>query len=220
MMGPVNDAVRCEGGGEETVAADAPASEKQRKKEERKSRKEKRQASADAENAAPNQTGGRDHPVISLRKADEAGVVEGGAEGVASHVVPSSIRAQEMAEARVGHLNDEMDKLKDELKGMQQRAIEAEKIVEQQKQTMHQLNERNTTANTFQEQIMTMVNYAVGPMQAELEVKKAENAKLMSTLGMQNAQVAKIESEAKSKAEVRATQPPHCPLHSFPPLVS
>ena len=62
----VSDAVRCAAGGEEAVA-DTPASEKQRKKEERKLRKEKRQVSADAENAAPNLTGGHAARGVPLR---------------------------------------------------------------------------------------------------------------------------------------------------------
>ena len=124
-------------------------------------------------------------------------------------------RAQEMRDEQAVHMNEELDRVKWELKQSEERALELARANEEQKEKLRDLDARHATSQIFQEQIMTMVNYAVGPLQAELEAKKAETAKLYTTIGMQNARIAKMESDAKAAGEARAT-PTHPPTH--PPL--
>ena len=207
------DAVRgagAGGAGGEEAAPRRPGKEPRVKKAA-----SKKKQLADAENLPLNVNA----PAESLADARE-GNIEGseGRGDSESEVIlmRGPLRAQEMHEAVVGDLNEAMDKLKKELQEMQHRATTAEAALEAQKQSMHMMQEKMSTSAVFQEQIMTMVNYAVGPMQAELEGKKAEMAKLYNAVGTLNAQIAKANFDAKANAEVRRAAPPAPRVGRFP----
>ena len=203
----MGDAVRGAGaggaGGEDAVPRQPGKTLREKKKAGSKKTKP-----PDAENS----------PLNSATSAEpEAGALEGGIEGKEdgrdsdSEVVLTHgpQRAQDMPEIAVCDLNATVDKLILELKEMQHRATTAEAIVATQKESLHIMEQKISTSSVFQDQIMTMVNYAVGPLQAELEGKKAEMSKLYNALGSLNAQIAKANFDAKSHAEVRCS---NCPL--------
>ena len=170
----------------------------------------KKKTQRGAENAPPTNIGAA---VAPLDGAEE-GAYEGLHDGFGNDA-RGARRAQEMRDEQAVHMNEELDRVKWELKQSEERALELARANEEQKEKLRDLDARNATSQIFQDQIMTMVNYAVGPLQAELEAKKAETAKLYTTIGMQNARIAKMESDAKAAGEARAT-PTHPPTH--PPL--
>ena len=215
----MGDAVRGAGaggaGGEDAVPRQPGKTLREKKKAGSKKTKP-----PDAENS----------PLNSATSAEpEAGALEGGIEGKEdgrdsdSEVVLTHgpQRAQDMPEIAVCDLNATVDKLILELKEMQHRATTAEAIVETQKESLHIMEQKISTSSVFQDQIMTMVNYAVGPLQAELEGKKAEMSKLYNALGSLNAQIAKANFDAKAHAEVPCSTPPDfgtSPLSPFSPF--
>ena len=95
-------------------------------------------------------------------------------------------------------------RLKQELEIQTARADAAEKNVAEYVDQMTSLQEKLNASSIYHERVMTMVNYAVGPMQAELDAKKAETSKLLSTIGGLNARADKADSDLKAALEVRA----------------
>ena len=84
------------------------------------------------------------------------------------------------------------------------RADAVEKNVAEYVDHMTSLQEKLNASSVYHERVTTMVNYAVGPMQAELDAKKAEISNLLSTIGGLNARGDKADSDLKTALEVRS----------------